>query len=60
MWVLTKGGVLGDGGDLVRSFLGGDPIPGPCPDIGYLEKSLPSIGGAFLSSANKLMRGLVA
>jgi len=27
IWVLTKVGVLGDGGTLVRRFLGGEPIP---------------------------------
>lgn len=60
MWVLTKVGALGDGGDLVRLFLGGEPIPEPGRDPGYLVKSALSIGGAFLSSASKLTRGFVA
>lgn len=53
MWVLTKGGVIGDGGDLVKLILDGEPGPG----IGYLEKS---ICGAPLSSASKLARGPMA
>ena len=60
MWELTKGGVLEVGGDLVRLFLCGEPIPEPGPDIGYLENSLLSVGGALLSSASKFIRGLVA
>ena len=55
-----KGGVLGDSDDLVRLFLGGEPVPEPNPDIGYLEKSSLSIGGALLSSASRLVRELVA
>lgn len=53
MWVLTKGGVTGDGGDLVQLILDGEPGPG----MGYLEKS---ICGAPLSSASKLARVPVA
>jgi hypothetical protein len=35
IWVLTKVGVLGDGGTLVRLFLCGEPIPEPgCPGTG--------------------------
>ena len=60
MWVLTKGGPFGDGGNLVRLFLGGEPIPEPGPGIGYLEKPSLSTGGELLSSANKFIRGLVA
>ena len=59
MWVLTKGGVLADGGDLVRLFLGGEPAPGLGPGVGYLEKSLLPIAGALLSSASRFIRGLV-
>ena len=36
MWVLTKGGPFGDDGNLVRLFLGGEPIPEPGPGTGYL------------------------
>jgi len=60
MWVLTKGGSLGDGGDLVRLFLGEEQIPEPGPGTGYLEKSSLSIRGVLLSSASKFIRGLVA
>jgi len=59
MWVLTKGGVLADGGDLVRLFLGGEPVPGLGPGVGYLEKSLFPITGALLSSDSKFIRGFV-
>ena len=59
MWVLTKGGVLGDGGNLVRLFLGGEPILEPGPGRGYLEKPPLSIGGELLNSASRLVRGLV-
>ena len=59
MWVFTKGGLLGVGGDLVRSILGGEPVPWPGPGTGYLEKLSLSIGGAPLSSASKFIRGLV-
>lgn len=51
--MLTKGGVIGDGGDLVKLILDSEPGPG----IGYLEKS---ICGAPLSSASKLARGPMA
>lgn len=60
MWVLTKGGVLADGGDLVRLFLCGEPVPGLGTGVGYLEKSPLPIAGALLSSASKFIRGLVA
>jgi len=60
MWVLTKGGVLGVGDDLVRSIIGGELAPEPGPGKGYLEKLTLSIGGAPLSSASKFIRGLVA
>jgi len=36
MWVLTKGGPFGDDGNLVRLFLGGEPIPEPGHGTGYL------------------------
>lgn len=58
--MLTKGRVIGDGGDLVRFIPGGEPIPEPGPGIGYLEKSSLSIGGILLSSVSTLIRGLVA
>ena len=57
--MLTKG-VFGDDGDFVQLILGGEPVPEPGPGIGYLEKLLLSICGAPLSSASKLVRGLVA
>jgi len=59
MWVLTKGGVLAEGGDLVRLCLGGEPVPGLGPGVGYLEKSLLLISGVLLSSVSKPIRGLV-
>jgi len=60
MWVLTKVGVLGDGGDLVRLFLGvlgGEIIPDPGPDAGYLVRLLSPSCGIPLNSASKLTRG---
>jgi hypothetical protein len=54
MWVLTKGGVIGDGGGL--PILGGEPVPG----MRYLEKLSLSICDPPLSSASKFVRGLVA
>jgi len=59
MWVSTKGGVLADGGDLVRPFLGGEPVPGLGPGVGHLEKSLLPIAGGLLSSDSKSIRGPV-
>ena len=56
MWVLTKVGVLGDGGGLVLSFLGGEPNPEPGLSTGYLDEVVSSTGGAFLSSESKLVR----
>jgi hypothetical protein len=59
MWVLTKFGVLGDGGGLVRLFLGDEPIPVPGPGTGYLVKLVLYSGGALFCSPGKLTRGLV-
>lgn len=54
-----KGGSLGDSGDLGWFSLGGEPLPGPDPGTGYLEKLSSSSGSVPLRSVNKLMRGLV-
>jgi hypothetical protein len=60
MWVLTKVGVLGDSGNLVRLFrgvLGGEIIPDPGPNAGYLVSLLSSSCGIPLNPSSKLTRG---
>lgn len=58
VWVLAKGGLPGDGNDFIRLVLNGEPVPEPGPDTGCFEE--PCRHGAPLSSASKLVRGLVA
>ena len=38
VWILAKGGLLGDdGGGFIRLVLNGEPVPEPGPDTGCLE-----------------------
>ena len=55
----TKG-AIGDGGDLVRLVFVGDPILELVPGTGWLEKPSLLIDGAPLSSARRLVCGIVA
>lgn len=58
MWVLTKVRAPGDGGALVRPFLGGKPVPGWDPGAGYLVKLLLSSDDELIKSSEKFAEGV--